>query len=87
LLPCLDGPTKDWVDGLGERGSGFVSWDVEQADGVFRKHITGAPGDSHVLGLPAGAPDPESRYLIAALSTEEPGQGDRPDQFDGVRLP
>jgi hypothetical protein len=69
-LPGGDGLPQNRVDWFGERGSGLVHWDVEQADGVVREHLVCVAWDGHVLTLPPYATDPQSDDLVAAQPAE-----------------
>lgn len=75
-LPRVDRLADERIDGLGERGAGFVGRHVEQADAV------GAIG----ARLPADAPDPQPDDLIAAQAPKQPRHGQGPDEFDGVAI-
>ena len=83
-LPGLDGLADDRVDGLGERGAGLVDGHVEQADGVGGEDLAGVAGDGQPVVLPADAADPQPGDLVAAQAGEQPGQGERADEFHRV---
>jgi hypothetical protein len=72
-LPGFDGLPDDRVDGLGERGAGFVDWYVEQADGVGGEDLARVTGNGQPVVLPAEAAGPEPGDLIAAQAREQPG--------------
>ena len=46
-----------------------------------------SPGDRGAVVLPADAAHPQPGDLVAALAGEQPGQGDRPHQFQRVEVP
>ncbi|MFK4227846.1 hypothetical protein [Streptomyces sp. NPDC019890] len=48
------------------------------------KDLAGVAGDGQSVVLPADAANPEPGNLVAALTGEEPGQGDGPDQLDRI---
>ena len=84
-LPGGDGVPDDRVDRFGERGAGLVHRDVQQADRILaERFVVGVAGDGDILALPAYAPHPQPDDLVAAQPAEQPGQCQRPQQFDGV---
>jgi hypothetical protein len=86
-LPGVQGLAEDLVDGLGERGAGLVRGHVQQADRVAGQDLVGVARDRGAVVLPADAAHPEAGDLVAALAGEQPGQRDRPHQFQRVEVP
>ncbi|WP_331740124.1 hypothetical protein OG613_45415 (plasmid) [Streptomyces sp. NBC_00015] len=84
FLPCLDRLAQQRIDGLGERGAGLVGGDVQQADGVSRQYLVGVAGDRGPLVLPADAAHAKSRDLVIAQATEQPGQGQHPEELERI---
>ena len=67
-MPGLDGLAQQRIDGFGERGSGLVDGDVEQADGVVGEDVGRVGAHRRAVVLPADASDPQPGDLVAAQS-------------------
>jgi hypothetical protein len=64
-----------------------VGRNIQQTDGIADEHLGVITADRLAVVLPADAAPPQAGDLVAALPAEQPGQGDRADQFDRVEEP
>ncbi len=78
---------NEGINRLGEGRAGLVRGDIEQADRLFGGLLRGLPHDFHLFALPPDTSQSQARQLIAAQAGEEPGDGQRPHEFEGIELP